>query len=169
MFFSGRRLKVLKVREDHVRSVLDEARRRLGEVTKDPTRYSEILSALILQGLYQIMEPKTLIKSREGDQSLIKDLLPKAVEEYKSKMGKSCVVTLNPDSFLAADTCGGIELLALNGRLRVSTLVICAPLFLTIHHTILINSFFLSKFSCTHTGSEHLRNAFGINFTTIGA
>lgn len=48
------RLKVLKVREDHVRSVLDEARRRLGEVTKDPTRYTQVLQSLIVQGLYQV-------------------------------------------------------------------------------------------------------------------
>ncbi|CAG2069429.1 unnamed protein product, partial [Timema podura] len=43
------RLKVLKVREDHVRNVLDEARRRLGEVTKNPTRYGQILQALTVQ------------------------------------------------------------------------------------------------------------------------
>jgi hypothetical protein len=48
------RLKVLKVREDHVRSVLEEARRRLGEVTKDQTRYAEVLTALITQGLFQV-------------------------------------------------------------------------------------------------------------------
>ena len=49
------RLKVLKVREDHVRSVLDEARRRLGEVTKDSVRYGHVLESLITQGLYQVI------------------------------------------------------------------------------------------------------------------
>ena len=48
------RLKALKVREDHVRNVLDEARRRLGEVTRDQTKYSHILESLILQGLLQV-------------------------------------------------------------------------------------------------------------------
>lgn len=111
---------MLKVREDHVRSVLDEARRRLGEVTKDPTRYSEILFTLIVQGLYQIMEPKALIRSRQADQQLVQNLLQRSVEEYKSKTGKDCVATLDTENFLPADTCGGVELLALNGRLRVS-------------------------------------------------
>lgn len=50
------RLKVLKVREDHVRSVLDEARKRLGQVTKDQTKYSDVLEMLILQGLYQVTQ-----------------------------------------------------------------------------------------------------------------
>lgn len=49
------RLKVLKVREDHVRNVLDEARNRLGEVTRDQERYSQILEKLVLQGLYQVI------------------------------------------------------------------------------------------------------------------
>lgn len=48
------RLKVLKVREDHVRTVLDEARKRLGEVTRDPTRYAELLKLVIIQGLYEV-------------------------------------------------------------------------------------------------------------------
>lgn len=53
------RLKVLKVREDHVRAVLDEARKRLGAVTKDHGKYSAILERLVLQGLYQVKYPYT--------------------------------------------------------------------------------------------------------------
>jgi len=113
------RLKVLKVREDHVSSVLDEARRRLGEVTKDQARYSEVLLTLIVQGLFQIMEPNTLIKTRQVDQELVQSLLPKAVEQYKGKMGKDVSLKLDTTSFLGADTCGGVELSALNGRIRV--------------------------------------------------
>ena len=48
------RLKVLKVREDHVRNVLDDARKKLGEVLRDQARYSEILKLLMIQGLYQV-------------------------------------------------------------------------------------------------------------------
>lgn len=113
------RLKVLKVREDHVRSVLDDARRRLGEVTKDPSRYTTVLQSLIVQGLYQIMEPSTTIRSRQVDQNLVQSLLPAAVAQYKGQTGKDVVVTLDTDHFLAADSPGGVELVALNGRIRV--------------------------------------------------
>lgn len=50
------RLKVLKVREDHVRNVLDEARKRLGEVTRDQGRYSQVLKSLVIQSLYQVID-----------------------------------------------------------------------------------------------------------------
>lgn len=49
------RLKTLKVREDHVRNVLEEARKRLGEVIRNPAQYREILQLLIIQGLYQVI------------------------------------------------------------------------------------------------------------------
>lgn len=58
------RLKVLKVREDHVRNVLDEARKRLGEITHDSSKYKEILQLLILQGLYQVQNDFTVILIR---------------------------------------------------------------------------------------------------------
>lgn len=112
---------MLKVREDHVGSVLDEARRRLGEVTKDQAKYSEVLLTLIVQGLFQIMEPNTLIKTRQVDQELVQSLLPRAVDAYKEKMGKDVVLKLDTTSFLGADTCGGVELSALNARIRVSS------------------------------------------------
>jgi V-type H+-transporting ATPase subunit E len=113
------RLKVLKVREDHVRAVLDEARRRLGEVTKDGSRYSTILQALITQGLYQIMEANVTVRARKGDAQLVQNALPSAVEQYKRETGKDVVVTLDTDNFLPVDSTGGVELYALQGRIRV--------------------------------------------------
>lgn len=110
---------VLKVREDHVGSVLDEARRRLGEVTKDPTKYREILMTLIIQGLFQIMEADTMIKCRQSDVGLVQQLLADAAEEYKAKMGKSVSLKLDTNSYVPADGCGGVQLTALNSRIRV--------------------------------------------------
>ena len=49
------RLKALKVREDYVRDVLDEARRKLTEVTKNESQYREILRKLVVQGLLQVI------------------------------------------------------------------------------------------------------------------
>lgn len=65
------------------------------------------------------MEPQVKIRCRQADQQLVQNVLPRSVEEYKEKMGKDVVITLDTESFLSADTCGGIELSALNGRIRV--------------------------------------------------
>ena len=116
------RLKVLKVREDHVRGILDEARRRLGEVTRDQARYLQVLQSLITQGLFQIMEANITIRGRQQDAQLIQNALPASVEQYKRDTGKDVVVTLDTEHFLSADSCGGIEISALQGRIRVSSL-----------------------------------------------
>lgn len=48
------RLKTLKVREDHVSEVLDEARKRLIQVTSKPDLYRDVLKKLILQAILQV-------------------------------------------------------------------------------------------------------------------
>ncbi|XP_022223099.1 V-type proton ATPase subunit E [Drosophila obscura] len=113
------RLKVLKVREDHVSNVLDDARKRLGEVTKSDGEYKAVVTKLIVQGLFQVMEPKVTLRCRQVDVSLVRDILPQAVEQYKAQMKQSVDITIDEINFLAADTCGGVELLALNGRIKV--------------------------------------------------
>lgn len=66
------------------------------------------------------MEANVIIKGRQADHNLIQSILPQAVQDYKDQTGKDiCCVKLDTDSFLPADTCGGVELNALNGRIRV--------------------------------------------------
>lgn len=113
------RLKVLKVREDHVSSVLDDARKRLGEVTKNQSEYETVLTKLIVQGLFQIMEPKVILRCREVDVPLVRNVLPAAVEQYKAQINQNVELFIDEKDFLSADTCGGVELLALNGRIKV--------------------------------------------------
>ncbi|XP_017008329.1 V-type proton ATPase subunit E [Drosophila takahashii] len=113
------RLKVLKVREDHVSSVLDDARKRLGEVTQKQSEYQTVLTKLIVQGLFQVMEPKVILRCREVDVPLVRDVLPSAVEQYKAGIQQNVDLFIDEKDFLSADTCGGVELLALNGRIKV--------------------------------------------------
>jgi len=114
---------VLKVREDHVSSVLDDARKRLGEVTKNQSEYETVLTKLIVQGLFQIMEPKVILRCREVDVPLVRNVLPAAVEQYKAQINQNVELFIDEKDFLSADTCGGVELLALNGRIKVSTVL----------------------------------------------
>lgn len=107
------------MREDHVASVLDDARKRLGEVTKNEDEYKEILSKLIVQGLYQVMEPKVNLRCRQVDVPLVRAVLQSSIEQYKSQMKQDVELFVDEREFLGANTCGGVELLALNGRIKV--------------------------------------------------
>jgi len=48
------RLRVLKAREDHVATVLEEAKKRLADVVKDRAAYKKLISTLMAQGLLQV-------------------------------------------------------------------------------------------------------------------
>jgi len=114
------RLKVLKVREDHVRNVLDDARKRLGEVTRNTSKYSEILQTLILQALYQLFETNVLLRTRAQDKALIESLLPEISSKYQQAVGKDVHLKIDAENSLPADTTGGIELLAKQGKIKIN-------------------------------------------------
>lgn len=114
------RLKALKVREDHVRNVLDEARRRLGEVTRNPTRYTQILKALILQGLLQLLETSVVVRVREVDQALVQGVLQEVAAQYHDTTAREVSLKVDAEAFLPPDTTGGVELQAQKGRIKVT-------------------------------------------------
>lgn len=113
------RLKVLKVREDHVRNVLDEARKRLGEISKD-AQYRDILNLLIVQGLFRLTESHVIVRVRQVDLPLVESLIDAVQNGYKEVTMKDVTVKIDQDNFLAADCCGGIDLYAGKGRIKVS-------------------------------------------------
>nr|ABM55510.1 putative vacuolar ATP synthase subunit E [Maconellicoccus hirsutus] len=114
------RLKALKFREDYVRDVLDEARRRLGQITKDVDSYKEVMKKLMVQGLLQLLENNVVIRIREKDQSVVNDILSAVTEEYKRISGKDVNLKVDSDTFLSAETCGGIDLLAQKGKIKIN-------------------------------------------------
>ncbi|CAH2054435.1 unnamed protein product, partial [Iphiclides podalirius] len=113
------RLKVLKVREDHVRNVLDEARKRLAEVPKNNQLYTDLLVTLIVQALFQLMEPTVTLRVRQTDKALVESVVGRAQTDYKNKIKKDVQLKIDTENFLPADTCGGIELIAAKGRIKI--------------------------------------------------
>ncbi|XP_070534328.1 V-type proton ATPase subunit E-like [Ptychodera flava] len=113
------RLRVLKAREDHVESLLEEARMRLGTVTKDTIKYSKLLEGLITQGLFQLLESVVVIQTRRQDTALVESVLPQCIEAYKKETKKSVDVSIDKENFLDSDISGGVVLLAQRGKIRV--------------------------------------------------
>ncbi|XP_017783515.1 PREDICTED: V-type proton ATPase subunit E [Nicrophorus vespilloides] len=113
------RLKVLKVREDHVRNVLDEARKRLGQVTSNHSKYQEIIKTLILQGLYQLFETNVLVRCRAQDKDLVEGCFDDVASLYKTAVGKEVNLKIDTENPLGANTTGGIELLAQRGKIKI--------------------------------------------------
>jgi V-type H+-transporting ATPase subunit E len=43
------RLKVLKARDDHIQTVLEDSKKKLHQISKDPNMYPKIIEGLIAQ------------------------------------------------------------------------------------------------------------------------
>jgi len=114
------RLRVLKAREDHVASVLEDAKRRLAEITKDRAQYKVLIENLVVQGLLQLLEHNVLLRCRQADVDLLEEVLSSAIEKYKAKAGKEVNIKIDKETFLPANTCGGVEVIAQKGRIKVS-------------------------------------------------
>ncbi|PWA26109.1 hypothetical protein CCH79_00015233 [Gambusia affinis] len=114
------RLKVLKARDDMISDMLNEARQRLANIAKDPARYPALLDGLILQGFYQLLEPKVTIRCRKQDIQMVQASIQKNIPIYKAAVKNNLEVRIDQENFLSPDLSGGIEIYNSNGKIKVS-------------------------------------------------
>ncbi|XP_048864190.1 V-type proton ATPase subunit E 1-like [Brienomyrus brachyistius] len=114
------RLKVLKARDDMVSDLLNEARQRLAVIAKDQTRYTNLLEGLVLQGFYQLLEPKVTIRCRKQDVALVQAAIQKNISTYKDAVKNNLEVRIDQENFLSPEITGGIEMYNADGKIKVS-------------------------------------------------
>ncbi|UYV79235.1 ATP6V1E1 [Cordylochernes scorpioides] len=104
-----------------VQNLLEEGMRRLNEITRDRSKYQEILIKLVTQALYQLMEKEVVIRCRQQDEALLQpEQINKAVAAYRQTTKLDCVVILDKSNYLPPEICGGIEASAQKGKIKVN-------------------------------------------------
>ena len=99
------RLAVLKARDDYVQSLKEESRKHLSILTQDQSKYRMILSNLIAQGLFLLMEKDVVLRCRRIDFNLVQQLLPEVVQRYKQEFKqKDLHISLDEKNFFADDS-----------------------------------------------------------------
>jgi len=111
---------VLKAREEHIRNVLEEARHKLIEVTKDQGMYQKVVQKLIAQGLFILLEKDVLLRCRQQDLKLVENSIHTAYEEYKNATKREVNIMLDKENFLQTETGGGVELIAFKGKIKTT-------------------------------------------------
>uniref|UniRef100_A0A2I3SF11 ATP6V1E1 n=1 Tax=Pan troglodytes TaxID=9598 RepID=A0A2I3SF11_PANTR len=114
------RLKVLRARDDLITDLLNEAKQRLSKVVKDTTRYQVLLDGLVLQGLYQLLEHRMIVRCRKQDLPLVKAAVQKAIPMHKIATKNNVDVQINQESYLPEDIAGGVEIYNGNHKIKVS-------------------------------------------------
>jgi len=113
------RLKVLQSRETHVNDLLEDASSQLGQITQQPQEYAALLNRLICQGAMHLIEKELVVRCREADVFLVRQVLPDACKFYKSKVGRDCKFVVDDKQYLPADCAGGVELRVPGGQILV--------------------------------------------------
>eukprot|EP00736_Rhodelphis_marinus_P008478 Rmarinus@m.20349 len=125
------RLRVLRARDEIMEELKEDTLKSLERLTSDPNRYSKLLHQLIVEGLATLEEKrKVLIRIRQQDQKLVKQVLDGAVNEYKKSAGcPDLDVSVDSQKFLppgkaqakGGKSCaGGILLLGAGGKISCS-------------------------------------------------
>uniref|UniRef100_A0A8C2HRE5 V-type proton ATPase subunit E 1-like n=1 Tax=Cyprinus carpio TaxID=7962 RepID=A0A8C2HRE5_CYPCA len=91
------RLKVLKARDDMVKDLLNEAQQRLADIAKNPNEYSTLLEGLVLQGFYQLLERKVIIRCRKEDVAMVQVKVDIPITYTLSFVRKGGVEVYNAD------------------------------------------------------------------------
>ncbi|ELK29922.1 V-type proton ATPase subunit E 1 [Myotis davidii] len=100
--------------------LLNEAKQRLGKVVKDTTRYQVLLDGLVLQGLYQLLEPRMIVCCRKQDFPLVKAAVQKAIPMYKIATNKDVDVQIDQEVYLPEEIAGGVEIYNGDRKIKVS-------------------------------------------------
>ncbi|KAG2485030.1 hypothetical protein HYH03_016233 [Edaphochlamys debaryana] len=121
------RLKVLTAKEGAIQEILQDAKARLRDVSKNPASYKKLLQDLLVQAMRKLNEPKTTVRCRQVDLMLVKEVVDPARKAYTAMFGvEAPAVAVDQANFLAPpptdsddveSCCGGIVLFSGDGRI----------------------------------------------------
>lgn len=89
------RLKVLSARQELLDGIFEAAEKKLGEVTKDKSKYQVVLKNLLLEGFYAMNEKKLQIKGKKADYEIIKKAIGDACKEFKENTNKDIEASID--------------------------------------------------------------------------
>ncbi|PVH99263.1 ATPase, V1/A1 complex, subunit E [Periconia macrospinosa] len=114
------RLRILSARQELLDGLFEEARKKLGDVSKDKKKYQTILKNLILEGAYALNEDKLEVKARKADYDVVKKAIEEAQTEYKNKVNKDVSITIDESDPLPQESAGGVSISGTGGRIDIN-------------------------------------------------
>ncbi|RNA37720.1 V-type proton ATPase subunit E 1 [Brachionus plicatilis] len=114
------RIAILKAREDLIQQLRDQAIDQLSLIANDETRYTQLLTNLVAQALFRLVEREVIVKCREKDINIVNHSVEAAIGIYKNVIKKDVKVTVLNNSFLGPDIAGGIEAYNSDRKIKIN-------------------------------------------------
>lgn len=83
--------------------VFTDAGNKLSDITKDKKKYKKVLEGLIEEGAFALMEPTVVVRAKESDISLVKEVSADAAKYFEEKSGKPITIEIDEKSFLPSN------------------------------------------------------------------
>merc|ERR1711892_1390609 len=114
------RIEVLNAQDKALEEIFEAARARLTAVSSDAGAYGALLEQMIKEGLYAMVDEADLsVWCRKADKAAVEAAAKKAAAAYKSETKRAVKLTVDKDNPLAAGCAGGVELVAMGGKIRI--------------------------------------------------
>ncbi|CAK9298815.1 unnamed protein product [Gordionus sp. m RMFG-2023] len=117
---SQSKLKILKAKESHMQHVLEEAHKQLSKIVQEKGKYRELLKLLIIESLFELLEPEVILQCKKSDAETIKGLLNECIQVYQKNAGQNITLEVNSSQFLPEDNLGGIMASNKSGKIKVA-------------------------------------------------
>lgn len=113
-------MKVLNAREDVLNEVFEDASKKLKDASKDKTKYQKVLTGLIEEGLYALMDDSVRVRARKSDVDLVKKAVPDAAKAFKEKADRDVDIEVDEEEFLSNESAGGVVIESESGKIVIN-------------------------------------------------
>lgn len=114
------RLRILATKEEVLGEIFDEAKSQLSKISSEKGQYKAAFSGLIEEALYGLMETKVILKVREADLSLAKEVVEQVSKTFEENAKFPVEITIDEDDFLSKDLSGGVVVTNETGKIEVN-------------------------------------------------
>lgn len=113
------RLKVLAEKEKVLNEIFEQAEKSLVELASKKGEYKTILAGLIEEALYALHEDTVVLKVREADVALAKEVAGDAAKKFEENSKFPVLITVDEANFLDATLAGGVIASNKTGKIQV--------------------------------------------------
>ncbi|GMF01717.1 hypothetical protein B5S31_g2150 [[Candida] boidinii] len=114
------RLKILATKEQSLEEILEDAEAELKKISKDKSSYTKVLSGLIEEGLFALMEEKVSVKGRKQDLELLKEAAKTAKTHFEETAKFEVEINIIESDFLNESSAGGVIIINGTGKIEVN-------------------------------------------------
>ncbi|OWB54567.1 hypothetical protein B5S28_g417 [[Candida] boidinii] len=114
------RLKILATKEQSLEEILEDAEAELKKISKDKSSYTKVLSGLIEEGLFALMEEKVSVKGRKQDLELLKEAAKTAKAHFEETAKFEVEINIIESDFLNESSAGGVIIINGTGKIEVN-------------------------------------------------